>query len=228
MQLSRYPVDLVAADSTLNEQPRHGMYKINTSSEAVTLCSCGEKRFISNRSYGPVKAEYASKIFHEPWCKIFAKRREKRRTTIKFSMRPFVNRTIELVFHSSLGVGGSSRSREIKSHRTVSRLLSPAFQKFESLNCLGWISSHKMFTDLMEKIPTVFSMATPIVRQCGFMLKQSLLCRYSDDILLAWLNDLPETLEEIFRSGEAHPTDRDEFGNTLIHVSNRGALFLFV
>lgn len=220
----------MTADRTLNRQrPCHDMREINTFSEAVILCSCGEKRFTSTRCYGPIKAEYASKILHEPSCKIVTKTREERNTTIEFSMRPFVNKTIELMFRSSLGAGGSSCSREIKSYRTVSRLLSPAFLKFESLNCLRWESSYEIFTDLMKpNRSTIFPMGYPTVTFYDFTLKQPILCHYSDDILLAWLDGLPETLEEIFRSGVAHPTDRDEFGNTLIHVSDRGSPVLFV
>ena len=205
------------------------MREINTFSEAVILCSCGEKRSTSTRCYGPIKAEYASKILHEPSCKIFTKTREKRNTTIKFSMRPFVNKTIELVFRSSLGAGGSSFSRNIKSHRTVSRRLSPAFHKFESLNCLPGESSYEIFTDLMkENRFTISPIGHPAVTFYDLTFKQPILCHYSDDVLLAWLDGLPETLERIFRSGEAHPTDRDEFGNTLIHVSDRGSPVLFV
>ena len=210
----------MTADSTLTRQPPcNDMRETYTFLEAVT-CSCREKEATSTRCLGPIKAEYTSKILHEPSCKILTKTREERKTTVKFSMRPFVNKTIELVLRSSFGAGGSSYSRQIKSHRTVSRLLSPAFQKFESLNCLRWESSYEIFTDLMKSRAPAFLVDVPSVTQCDFTHEQSILCHSSDDIILARLDGLPETLEEIFRSGKAHPADRDEFGNTFIHVSN--------
>ena len=186
------------------------------------MCSCGAKRAISTGYFGPIKVEYTSKIAHEPSCKVFTKTREERKTTIIFSMRPFVNRMIELVFRSSYGAGGSFYSRQIKSNRIVSRRLSPAFQEFESFNCLRLESSHKIFTDLVTQRDRdlFFGRGTPTLAQYELPYEQLLLCHYSDDIILAWLDGLPKTMEKIFQSGDAHPADRDEFGNTLIHVSN--------
>lgn len=207
----------------LNRQSRcHDIRETYTSWEAGTLCSCGEKRATSTRCFGPIKVEYMLKIAHEPSCKVFTKIREERKTTIKFSMRPFINQTIELVLRSSYGTGGPFNSCNIKFHRIVSRRLSPAFQKFESFNCLPLESSYKIFRDLvtLRDSDTPFSIGTPTVAQYELPYDQSLLCHYSDDIILAWLDGLPKTLEEIFQSGDAHPADRDEFGNTLIHVSN--------
>lgn len=46
----------------------------------------------------------------------------------------------------------------------------------------------------------------------------SLICPNPEEEIVAWLQALPIVLEEIFRSGDSLPTDRDEFGNTLLHV----------
>lgn len=212
----------------LNRQPTcDDMRKTYTFWEPVTLCSCRKRQqAISTRHFGPIKTEYTSKIFHKPSCKISTKTREERKTAMKFSMKPFVNKTIEMAFRSSFGTGGPSYSTQIKSYRTVSRLLSPAFQKFESLNCLRWESSHGIFTDLMTA--STLGFPKPSVIHNDFTYDSSLLCPYPDDVILAQLDGLPETLEKLFRSGEAHPTDRDEFGNTLIHVRKQRSLLLFV
>ena len=148
----------------LDRQPKcHDMRETHTLLEAVTLCSCREKQAISTGCFGPIKVEYTSKIAHEPSCKIFTKTREERKTTIELSMRPFVNKMIELVFRSSFGAGGSSFSTQITSHRTVSRRLSPAFLEFESLNCLRWESSYEIFTNLMKTRFNIFPTGSPAV-----------------------------------------------------------------
>ena len=206
------------------QPPDHNMRERHVPFMEMPKCSCKEKRTISVKLLGPIKAEHTSKILHDPSCTIFTKEREERKNTIKISMRPFVNKTIELVFWSAFGAGGSSSSREIKSYKTVSRVLSPAFQKFESLNCLRWESSYEIFTSLMRY--NAKSRRDPSVTLCNFAYKQSLLCDYPDDIMIASLDGLPEALDEIFRSGKAHPTDRDEFGNTLVHVSHHISLVL--
>lgn len=208
----------MTADSKLNRQlPRYNICETYEFSETAILCSCKEERVISTQRLGPIKVDYASKALHKSSCKIHAAKREEWKTVILFGMRPFVNRTIELIFESSVGAGGSSCSCHIKLYRTVIRDLSPAFQRFESLYRTPIEKCYENFTETMRKWTRI-----------GWGYDQWSCCELSDDSLLASLDSLPENLEGMIRSGKANPTDRDQHGNTLIHVSNQGSLVLFI
>lgn len=151
-------------------------------------------------------------------------------------MKPFLDKTYELILQSSSGAGGSSFSRTLKSFRTVGRLSSPAFKIFDAFNNLG----SEDCTETFKKLMVYQTKQNPLRIQRGkggdityqtwhsterLIYDAALICPHPEEGIVVWLQALPIVLEEIFRSGDSLPTDRDEFGNTLLHV--RIGLHLF-
>ena len=179
---------------------------------------------------GPFETTSTSTTFHEPTCPVFAQTRWRNEYAIKLNMKPFLKKTYELILQSSFGAGGSSFSRTLKSYRTVSRVHSPAFQLFDRFNDLGETDYMEVFRDLTDQqnesnahrfqlTPGGGHTVRTWTTTNSFTYDASLICPDPEEDLAEVLELFPKILEEIFRSGDSLPTDRDEFGNTLLHVS---------
>ena len=131
---------------------------------------------------------------------------------VKLIMWPFLMRTFEFIFQSSFSSGGSSFSRSLKSYRIVSRELSPGFQLFNKFNSLEGQTILTMHRKFMR-----YQNAKEF--KTSLIYNSLLICPYLNKYLPKQLNKLYIRLEILFKSGDALPNNRDEFGNMLLHIS---------
>jgi hypothetical protein len=233
-QLAQYPADLRSAvDRVSQVVPEHHTLSSRTlkrSTPTTQDCSCETKKMTLSSHFGPLKTRYASTTFHERSCQWSWVKGSQSDYRIRISMKPFVCRTIELLLNTSHWAGGSTISGTLKTYRTVPRQLSPAFQLFEELNAINTESgSYGMLLRLDRRYAE--DMATSVTRSGGKTHIKTSECAievnyprpFTEELqtesVLAWLKSVPSRLEALFASGAAQPTDTDEFGNTLLHVS---------
>lgn len=229
-QLAHYPADLRSAIDRVSQEVREphppGSMTLNRSRPTAQDCSCQTKKMTLSSRFGPLETRYASTIFHERSCPWFWVKGRQSDYKIRISMKPFVDRTVELLFSTSHWAGGSTISRTLKTYQTVSRQLSPAFQLFEELNAIdteeGFLETFfSLFRGYRE------DMAWTMGEGQGTKTRTTTITYLSPvyevlqtEVISAWLESVPRRLEALFASGSAQPTDTDEFGNTLLHVSS--------
>lgn len=232
-KLAEYPVDLqhaVDKVSHIGTESQVLAPKRNTD-RVDRRCSCLSKRTTSSSRIGPITTRQAVTIYHEPSCSQAGAETYRSDYMVCLSMRPFFNRAVQLFFTSSQQRGAWVTSWTRRPYRIVPRNSSPAFQLFEELNaihCRGGtygtlLEMTQEYDDQAAKSVTRSGTSTQITTSehtSRITYSQSFVEELGKDHILSWLSTVRGRLQELFQSGEADPKDTDEFGNTLLHVSN--------
>lgn len=151
--------------------------------------------------FGPFKYFTSSRQKHLANCRLYSESGSEKSETLVFPTLPFLAGTVELYSSSyhSQRLGRFS----VTYHPTVHRTTSPAFELFR----VGGLA----------RLDPVF----PIMHNAGggrLVGMPGAIKLPSFDGLHVLLQHLPAKLEELFKSGEARPHERDEFGHTLMFV----------
>ncbi len=219
-----------------SEPPSAPIPKVTT-----TNCTCAKKKVSWSRRHGPLRTQYTSTTFRVQTCPY---RLAQSSFLFQVNMTPFVNRTMEVLLSTRHGAGGSTISQTLRTYHTVSRQYSPAFPLFEELSGLlagaGFYSELFIFVQKHEEklaktvvrsgITTTISTSeeTLTATYCA-----SLAMEMGREAVSSWVRSIPQRLDVLFATGAARPTNKDEFGNYLLHVSGFGTLltstlFLYV
>ena len=126
---------------------------------------------------------------------------------------PFVQKTAKFTIVASFGTGGASIGQNLSFFNTVQRAKSPAFILIDSLveKCTR-ILSGKAALDYSKTHPNRHTFKRPSGE--GHVCYQ-----WDLDTTKVELDRVYVDLCKLFDNGYASPTDRDEVGNSLLHVS---------
>jgi hypothetical protein len=166
-------------------------------------CSCNLIRLRSFTKIGPINISTQYQQPHEPACLFYSWQERLWHSKARVSLLPFFLKSLEITFTARYGAGGHAISPHLAVYNTVKRLESPAFQLFDHLHS---------------------SCCKHLSPWCNRSFRQDTTCRYLGECLwdLAAVEEyLPTIIPRLYEymcNGQASVKDKDEYGNTLLHV----------
>ena len=147
--------------------------------------------------------------------------------TLTLCLFPLLRKTIDIVFRSKFGAGGFSLSQTIRSYNTVRRSESLAFYLFDDLpNICAKASNNRNLvsrTRLFGNFQGLYLKKSDSIPWFEINAYEDSISRvyykWNKAVIKTELDQIYEKLRNGFQDGHAYATDKDENGNTLLHVS---------
>lgn len=155
---------------------------------------------------GAFKFLSSTKSRHLPSCPLSRQVEYEKTRSFSFSVLPFLAGTVELF--SAFHLDQRLSSFSIRYYPTVQRTSSPAFGLFNG------VFDHFLHTG------QIFGLGGDIHGVLWGLLPATPTSRPSERVQLS-LKQLPARLDAMLAAGNALPSEKDEFGNTLLFVSHK-------
>jgi hypothetical protein len=172
-------------------------------------CNCWPSILESTYRRGPfcIKIEYSSQ--HRSSCRYHQSGRQSWRYAASARLLPFVQKTVELGLSLTSGAGFFSIAPLLAAYCTVKRSDSPIFKLFDEFpdRCATRILMSSPNFDAFSPYWVVDDVAT------------ALQCNWDLPMVKSELIHLIKTLEMNFEHKSGSGSDKDENGNTMLHVS---------
>ncbi|KAK3317661.1 hypothetical protein B0T19DRAFT_295517 [Cercophora scortea] len=220
--------DLVTHSSTLREScdtilPRPGHDESNPDESpshrllSWESCRCRKKRLRQHHQHARyIGTHYEETVDHEPPCILAVSASRSWAYTLSVTLLPLISKTVEFTWGATSGGGGFSVMPPLRVYSTVERRASPIFQAFDAIRLRPGV-------DALPRIESFLPSEEYYDQIFGGLEDTVLSVR---DIKLELVELLPKTLSDVVASGKGSLTDKDEFGNTLLHEIARLVFFL--
>jgi len=180
------------------------------------VCTCKGPRQRTSRRYGFVSLDYGSRSMHWRSCPFVGANKKLSHYAISLNMAPFVQRTVVIGLDSTVQGGSVSIAPSIKLFATVKRSDSEIFKLFDTFpdHCSEkhfYQAPGSRFQDLLESQVHVEQIASQ-----GNTLE--FLFAWDIDAVRTQLRLLARKLLQVATEGNGTLGDRDEGGNTILHV----------
>jgi hypothetical protein len=175
-------------------------------------CNCWSSSLLSTYQHGPfgIKVEYSSQ--HHSSCRYHRLGKQSWRYAASARLLPFVQRTVELGLSLTSGAGYFPIAPLLNAYCTVKRSESPIFKLFDDFpdRCGKkiWRDSPGVDFDYIPPFWLENDSATDIQYNWDLPMLKTEMIR------------LIKTLEINFENKSGSGSDKDEYGNTMLHVSD--------
>lgn len=220
--LATYPSDLRDSyDSLLHTEPELGQQAPQVERPWRSwnrLCTCRLIRDTSTRGPRSLRLEYQASSTHSPSC-TYAKNAEKTwKYTLSVLLLPLSKKTVAFTFSASFQGGGFCIAPLLSVYPTVQRSSSPVFQEFDliPMRCAYFaIRSTGHHSRSVSRQSYTESITYGGIRdQNGYRFD----VYWNLSLLKSQLGALIRNILEAESFGAGSLSDKDEFGNTLLHV----------
>ena len=147
-------------------------------------------------------------------CSTKSRQRKRQRQwsfSINLPLVTLIRRTIRLTFEASFKAGGISIGQTIRCYNIVQRSKSPAFRLFDDFPAT--LGERFSMEKMCPQAPEYHRSGQEKLCFCVYYL-------YNPALAKTRLRRIYYELRQLFQHGLASARDTDEFGNSLLHVSN--------
>ena len=178
------------------------------------FCNCRPVQQCSARQRGRFGTEFWSESQHHPHCQYYRSWQRSRTWTFKAQLLPFLHKTIALTLGSTYGAGSYSLAPSLRVYTTVKRSKSYLFKLFDEFP--GRCARRRYHLDYSYDEMNLFETSDCL---SYFTYDWDL------ELTKTHLEDLYHGLRDGLSQGIATGSDKDEIGNTILHVKNSLALW---
>jgi len=172
-------------------------------------CSCQKPIVMAGSSFRSGIYRTGSTSSHGLDCPYYRVGQRRVSFTARMQLLPIVQKTFELTFATTHGAGSWSISPSMKLYNTVDRSKSPLFKAFDN-----FINMHSHFVDRLSagRVSSLFMRVSYDRRARAIEFK------LGEIELRRMLCSLLQDLTGLFSAGQSRASDKDQYGNTMLHV----------
>lgn len=198
---------LLQSPSSLKAACDVNTYHLASQRRKRRLCFCQRSLVVAGSDFRALSYRTECLGSHGPNCTRYRTGQRGGSFTIRLQLLPLFQKTFEITLGATHGAGAWSISHSMKLYNTVERSKSPLFRAFDNFIS---IHSHFVWEASAGSVHSWYVLAPGPNQSIEFYLDRAALKQE----LRTFIRDLTR----LFVAGKSGASDKDQYGNTILHV----------